>query len=131
MIDGQHQYVHRIVWLHTKGRLLSKDLDHIDGDKTNCAISNLRPATKAQNNANRRSTSKSGSPRGSWFNPKTRAYQVNIEAGGRNGKRGKSIYLGSYRSPEAAERAYREAAEELHGAFSVTARPAELERRAA
>jgi hypothetical protein len=45
MIDGTHQYVHRIVWLHTKGRLPEQDLDHIDGDKTNCAIWNLRPSS--------------------------------------------------------------------------------------
>ena len=54
MIDGRHQYVHRMVWLHVKGYLPPKDLDHIDGDRTNCAISNLRPATKAESNRNRR-----------------------------------------------------------------------------
>src|SRR5215469_7546865 len=58
MIDGTHQYVHRMVWLHTKGRLPRSDLDHIDGDKTNCAISNLRVATRTQNNANRRPPSR-------------------------------------------------------------------------
>src|SRR5215472_4698758 len=69
MLDGTHQYVHRIVWLHTKGRLTSKDLDHIDGDKTNCAISNLRVATRTQNNANRRSPPPPQDPRPLWLAP--------------------------------------------------------------
>jgi hypothetical protein len=103
MIDGTHQYVHRVVWLHTKGWLPEVDLDHHDGDKTDCAIWNLRVATKAQNNCNRRSTRNSNAPRGSWWNPRTQRYQVNIESGGANGKRGKSIYLGSYRDPAAAD----------------------------
>ena len=128
MIDRKHQYVHRIVWLHTKGWLPKQDLDHIDGDKTNCSISNLRPATKTQNNCNRRVPRKTPGPRGAWLNPKTGKFQVNIWPGG--GKRGQSIYLGAYSSSEAAERAYQEAAEALHGPFAFTARP-EPERRAA
>jgi len=46
-----------------------------------------------------------------------------MAVGGKDGKRGRQLYLGSYRSPEAAERAYREAAEDLHGKFAFTARP--------
>jgi hypothetical protein len=128
MVDGKHQYVHRIVFLHAKG-WLPPDLDHIDGDKSNCALSNLRPATKTQNNCNRRVPRKGPGPRGAWLNPKTGKYQVNIWPGG--GKRGQSIYLGAYSSPEAAGRAYREAAEDLHGAFAFTERPTAEQRGAA
>lgn len=121
MIDGRHQYVHRIVWLHTKG-WLSGDLDHIDGDKTNCTLSNLRPATKAQNNANRKSPPrKTPGPRGSWFNKKTGKYQVLVERG-HNGKR-QWVYLGSYSDPAVAARAYQAGIEDLHGEFAYTARP--------
>jgi len=131
MIDGTHQYVHRIVWLHTKGRLPSKDLDHIDGDKTNCAISNLRVAARTQNNANRRPPPRrTPGPCGSRLNLKTGMFEVRIVVGGADGKRGRQVYLGSYRSAAAAERSYREAAEDLHGKFAFTARP-EPERRAA
>jgi len=55
---------------------------------------NLRVATDAENNRNRRSPSrKTDAPQGSLLNPKTGRYQVNIEVGG------KSIYLGAYRDP--------------------------------
>jgi Demerecviridae HNH endonuclease len=131
MIDGTHQYVHRMVWLHTKGWLPSKDLDHKDGDKTNCAIWNLRPATKAQNNANRRSPSRrTAGPCGSRFDPKSGMYRVSISTGGANGRHGKSINLGMYSNPATAEQAYREAAEDLHREFALSRRP-EPERRAA
>jgi hypothetical protein len=123
MIDGRHQYVHRMVWLHTRGYLPSKDLDHIDGDRTNCAISNLGPATRAQNNYNRRSRPRSRpSPRGSWQNRRGK-FQVKIETGGANGKRGKCVYLGTFSTAEAAERAYWDGIEALHGEFAFTARP--------
>ena len=75
------------------------------------------PASKAQNNSNRRVARKTIGPRGYWLNPKAGMFQVNIGVGGR------SVYLGAYRFPEAAEKAYREAAEELHGAFAFTSRP--------
>jgi hypothetical protein len=124
MIDGRHQYVHRMVWLHVKGHLPPRDLDHKDGDKTNCAIGNLRPASKSANNSNRRrSTKQSGAPRGSWRNPRTGKFQAYIEAGGTNGVRGKRIFLGSFSTADAAERAYRDAAEDLHGAFAFVNRP--------
>ena len=128
MIDGRHYYVHRVVWLHTKGYWAPKDLDHRDRDKINCVIGNLRPATKAQNNANRRTRpGKDGAPRGCRLN-RSNKYQVQIEAGGANGKRGRSIYLGSFATAEEAGRVYREAAADLHGEFAFFARP---ERRAA
>ena len=112
----------------TKGYWAPKDLDHRDRNKTNCAIGNLRPATKAQNNANRRTRpGKDGAPRGCRLN-RSNKYQVQIEAGGANGKRGRSIYLGSFATAEEAGRVYREAAADLHGEFASSARP---ERRAA
>jgi hypothetical protein len=129
MIDCRHYYVHRVVWLHTKGYWPPKDLDHKDGDKTNCAIGNLRPATKAQNNRNRRDPPRRRpGPRGSWQDRRGK-FQVKIETGGANGKRGKSVYLGTFATAEAAERAYREGISDLHGEFAFTAR--QSDRRAA
>src|ERR1700738_4035243 len=40
---------HRLAWLHSYGVWPTKDIDHIDGDKTNNRIANLREATPAQN----------------------------------------------------------------------------------
>lgn len=46
--------VHRLVWKMYYGEDLGqRELDHIDGDKTNNAIANLRIATPSQNQHNR------------------------------------------------------------------------------
>jgi hypothetical protein len=43
---------HRLAWLHAKGEPVPHELDHIDRDKMNNRISNLRAATQSQNRAN-------------------------------------------------------------------------------
>ncbi len=43
---------HRAVWLMTYG-YLPTELDHIDRNKTNNALSNLREVTRAENNRNK------------------------------------------------------------------------------
>ena len=43
---------HRLAWLHAKGEPVPHELDHIDRDKMNNRIANLRAATQSQNRAN-------------------------------------------------------------------------------
>ncbi len=45
--------VHRLVWLYHKGVFPDFFLDHINGDRLDNRIENLRPATKLLNNQNR------------------------------------------------------------------------------
>jgi hypothetical protein len=116
-IDGKLYLTHRIVFLHTKGYWPPATLDHHDGDRGNRAIGNLRPATFEQNNANLTRRSKKGFPRGCWQDPKSGRWQVHIQA---NKKR---ICVGWFDEREVAARAYLDAAELLHGKFSVTERP--------
>lgn len=54
-LDGRLYYLHRLAWAMTYGAWPPKgmDLDHIDGDKANNRITNLRLATRSQNMANR------------------------------------------------------------------------------
>lgn len=54
-LDDRLYYMHRIAWAMIYGEWPAKgmDLDHIDGDKANNRIANLRLATRSQNMANR------------------------------------------------------------------------------
>jgi HNH endonuclease len=117
-IDRKLYQLHRVVWVHSKGYWPPNDLDHHDGDKTNCALGNLRPVTDLENSRNcKRKPKPSGAPLGSWIDPKSGLYVVWIRA---NHKR---VFLGRFASASTAARVYLDAAEELHGEFSVTERP--------
>lgn len=52
VIDGKAYAFHRMVFLYHKG-YLPKIIDHIDNDRTNNKIENLREATQQQNCLNR------------------------------------------------------------------------------
>jgi len=56
MIDGVHAYVHRIIWLHTKGWLPSVDLDHHDETRqtVRCGICGSPPTPRTTAIAARR-----------------------------------------------------------------------------
>ena len=53
-INGVQTLCHRVVWAIVNGKWPSGDIDHIDGNKKNNRIENLRPATNTQNQWNRR-----------------------------------------------------------------------------
>ena len=50
---GKKGKAHRLAWLYVYGELPNSLIDHIDGDKTNNKINNLRLASFEQNAANR------------------------------------------------------------------------------
>lgn len=115
-IGKRHFKAHRLAWLHVHGEWPSLDVDHIDGNPANNAISNLRLATMAQNlaNAKRRKDNivglKGVSPRCDG-----KAFRARIAIGGRQ------LHLGSFPTAEEAHAAYMAAAERLFGEFARAA----------
>ena len=117
--DGRNHAAHRLAWLYVHGRLPKGDVDHRDGNGLNNRIDNLRACkTKSQNRANQRMPQRRDHPVGCCWIESRKKWQVYI------GARGKRVFVGLFTSRDAAERAYVDMAEELHGTFSVTARPA-------
>lgn len=53
-VGGRLQVAHRIIWAMHYGDPGDLDIDHIDGNKTNNKLVNLRVASRSQNNQNRR-----------------------------------------------------------------------------
>ena len=74
-------YTHRYIYEMFNGPIPDEmDVDHIDGDKSNNKISNLRILNRADNAFNRQSAnsnSKSG-VRGVFFHKATQKYQVSV-----------------------------------------------------
>lgn len=72
-IDGKKYYNHRIVWfLHNKK--MPKYLDHIDGNRLNNKIDNLRECNLTQNACNslKRKDNTSGYKGVNWFKPQNK-----------------------------------------------------------
>jgi hypothetical protein len=85
-------------------------IDHIDGDATNNNVSNLRWATRQENQRNRGLSKKtSGLPRGVRPNNQRYIAKIKIES--------KYIYLGTYDTPEEASVVYEARAREAFGEF--------------
>lgn len=106
-VDGTMYRAHRLVWVYVNGDIPSMEIDHIDGDKSNNRIENLRDVTRIKNLHNQtkpRADSKTrirgASKCGNKF-----AAMISIK--------GKTKYLGVYDTPEIAGEAYLRAKNEL------------------
>lgn len=112
----KHIFCHRLVWFFEHGEWPTKVIDHIDGDKTNNKITNLRLATYSQSSMHRKVMSNSKSQlKGVIFIKRKNRYRATIRC---NNKR---IYLGYYKTAEEAHVAYVAKAKELHKEFMKAA----------
>jgi hypothetical protein len=104
---------HRLIFLYHHG-YLPECVDHIDGDKTNNRIENLRAATKEENCHNQkiRSTNKSGYKGVKWVEH-CKKWQVEVC------KNYKQLRFGMYEDLELAGLVAIEATELIHGRFSA------------
>lgn len=51
-IDGKLYFAHRLAWLYIHGNLPTYHIDHIDGNRCNNCINNLRDVDRLTNNQN-------------------------------------------------------------------------------
>lgn len=69
-IDNENHHAHRLVWLYQYGNFPIELIDHINGDRDDNRLVNLRPATYKQNGENQKlHTANTSGYRGvSWDN---------------------------------------------------------------
>lgn len=120
-IQGTKLLAHRAAWAMTYGECPKKHIDHIDGNKANNRISNLRVCTHNQNQHNQgiRKTNKSGYKGVSWMKS-VQKWHAQICANS------KVTHLGFYSTPEEAAKVYDRAALDIHGEFAWTNFPKEI-----
>lgn len=110
---GKPYKAHRIVWAMKHGKWPVEMIDHINKNKIDNAVENLREATHAENARNRKVNDKSSSKlKGVTYRKHVGNWQAQIS------KDGTKIYLGSFNNPNDAHQAYCNAAKKLHGDFA-------------
>lgn len=105
-LDWAHYSAHRIIWKLKTGEEPPLIVDHEDRNPQNNRWSNLRAATKAQNNIN--STARAGV----YFDKHRNKWVAEI------GLKKKKVFLGRHDTREAAVAAREEGVRKLFGAFA-------------
>jgi hypothetical protein len=111
-IRSKSYLVHRLIFLMHKG-YLPEFIDHINGDRADNNIDNLREATRSQNcqNAKLSKVNRSGVKGVSWHKYNQKWYaRISLD--------GKRIDLGYFDSLIEAEATIKATREKLHGVFS-------------
>ena len=112
-LNYRFYYAHRLVWLLTYGAPVPLQIDHIDGDRANNRVSNLRAANHADNGANAKvHRDNSIGVKGVRLRKRDGTFQAYIA------RDGKMHILGNFATIEEAAAVRREAAERLHGKFA-------------
>jgi len=114
-IDGHLVQTHRLVWYYCYGHWPVGVIDHINGDRNDNRISNLRDTTASGNNQNRRTAihNKSTGLLGASFVKRKGKYQAQIKING------KQFGLGLYKTAEEAHQVYLKAKREYHPTCSI------------
>ena len=112
-INGKDYYQHRLSWLYVYGEFPKGDLDHIDNDRGNSRINNLRIADRVTNGYNRKKpiNNKSGI-KGVHWSKIDKKWIVKI------GVNKQKLYIGLFEDLELAELVAQEARAKYHGEFA-------------
>lgn len=110
-INYKHYFLHRIIWALVYGEFPRGQIDHIDGDKANNRITNLREADPSQNCANRKlhSNNRHGMK---GVTPSYGRWTARVAF------RGKRHHIGTFDTQQEAYAAYLNHAEKIHGEFA-------------
>jgi hypothetical protein len=113
-VDKCSYPAHRLAWLYVHGEWPKQVIDHINGDRLDNRISNLRDVStkiNLQNVRAARSTNKESKLLGAHKNGNKWASHIETD--------GKLRYLGTFLTPEEAHAAYLVAKRELHAGCTI------------
>ncbi|MCE0874158.1 MULTISPECIES: HNH endonuclease signature motif containing protein [Pseudomonas] len=114
-LDGVNLYAHRVAWALTHGVWPAHDIDHINGERDDNRLSNLRALRRHENLQNMRKRRPGASGvRGITWDKQTQTWRAQLSA------QGKRINIGRFKDKEMAEVAYLEA-KRRHHPFSAEA----------
>lgn len=93
IIDKKKYYAHRLAWLYVEGKWPKDQIDHINGNRSDNRIANLREVNQKQNSENvlSRTNNTSGERGVVWLKEKKK-WRVQIR------HNYKSLYFGNYKN---------------------------------
>lgn len=113
-VDMRTYPAHRLIWLHVHGEWPKQQIDHIDGDRANNRLENLRDVNASMNMQNLRNSkrrNKSCGLMGVSFSKNAGRWMAAIKIGSKN------KYLGYFDTPEKAHAVYLAKKREVHEGF--------------
>jgi hypothetical protein len=112
-IDWKRYLIHRLAWFWTHG-VWPHEIDHINRDRLDNRIANLREAERSQNNLNTKTRrDNSSGVRGVTWHAQNKKWRAVYH------KNGKQISLGLFDDIEEAAKAYSEAVAKAYGEFAT------------
>lgn len=115
-VRGKRILAHRAIWAIVYGEWPQSIVDHVNMDRTDNRLCNLRLATKSQNACNTRLyRNNTSGVKGVRWRQNAKKWTAEIRVNGR------SKHLGTYDNKEDAAMAYAVAAQKLHGEFARAA----------
>lgn len=110
-VNKRRWYVHRLIFLLHHG-YLPEEVDHIDGDKRNNRVENLRAATRSQNQYNIQVGRKNTSGiKGVYWHKQRQKWHARVKF------RGKPVSAGLFADKQSAKAAVEQLREQLHKEF--------------
>ena len=105
-----HLYAHRLAWLYVHGEWPEHHIDHINGDRSDNRIANLRESTNSENMQNIKGPRADNKFNllGVCFDKQRQKFLAQIRLNGKN------KYLGRFDNPDSAHEAYMTAKREFH-----------------
>lgn len=110
--DWKQYGAHRVAWFLSHSEW-PEQLDHINGDRSDNRLCNLRKATQELNSQNIRAAKANSTHGVLGASPKRGGYRAQIQAYGRR------YYLGSFPTSEQAHAAYIQAKRKLHDGCTI------------
>jgi len=112
-INKKLYFAHRLAWLYVYKKHPKDQLDHINCEKTDNRILNLREASNTENGRNTKTNNRNTSGfKGVSWRVRYNVWQASIKLSG------KTVHLGTFNNPEDAHKAYVKAAKIHFGEFA-------------
>lgn len=108
MLEGKNHLAHRLAWLHTHGEFPIGQIDHINRNKSDNRIANLRDVSRSKNQQNKTEASSNNKTGFLGVVSHKGKFRAVIKAGG------KRTYGGSFDTAELASEAYQRIKQIVH-----------------